>query len=157
MHKLTAEEVAHLKTIAVKTATKNVTSSKDPATGNKLPKPVTVAVATFPVYETLSQAVAHEGEEAVLGLFNTQNATNIMNGLRTSFTQPINREKIKQELVNGELFEHPEFKEVISDRVRREALIERLVDEKIAARQKAIVAQVKEQTEEEDKQDDSAE
>lgn len=48
-----------------------------------------VGQVSFPVYDTLDEAVGAEGAETVLSLFNTQNATNTKNEFRKQFnTKP---------------------------------------------------------------------
>src|SRR5690554_2083353 len=86
----------------------------------------TVATVEVPVYDSLQEAIEHEGEEKVLELFNQQNKTNIMNAARTAATQKLSKSVLRDRAFAELTVE--EFQSVAGD---QEAL-KRLIEKKMA-------------------------
>ena len=116
----------------MKTMTADVKSARKSKDGKR----ETVAQASWPVYETLHEAVAAEGEKEILDLSNTQRGTNAKNAARSAATSSPS-EKVLRDKAFMQLATTAEgqarLAEVSSDPVRFAALIDEIVDELKAA------------------------
>lgn len=80
-----------------------------------------VGTASFPIYDTVSEAIEAEGEEALLSLLNSQIKTNACNQLRAAKTGKPTKEQIMNMAVGK--IQPEEFASCVGDQAALQKLI----------------------------------
>jgi hypothetical protein len=90
-------------------------------------KSAVVGIAKFQKFDSIGEAITELGEETVLGLVNTQHATNAKNAIRAAATGTPPKAKLRARALASMTME--EFQSVMGDEAKLEALIARKMAE----------------------------
>jgi hypothetical protein len=86
-----------------------------------------VGTAEYPMYDSVAEAIEHEGEAETLKLINQQRCTNACNTIRRNATTGPSMEQLKIEVLTN--LTTDELRSIQGDPVKAEAFMRRKIDE----------------------------